>query len=190
MQKLYWSWSFYTIPVTVVWNISIRIKSIIICAICSHSCLLQSLCRTRKRGRHSFGVVHQKGSFRQMYGYQFCGYHSSACVQGPTNPYLMEGLYIPIRILYRIFILRKNPLKGDYTHFHHRLLGLGLTRGETRAFIRIWSLMMMVLMLLQWANRFSKVVIFVMMAMLFFGVNWYLFIYKKLPCGLAIQKER
>ena len=92
--------------------------------------------------------------------------------------------------LYRIFILRKNPLKGDYTHFHHRLLGLGMTRGETRAFIRIWSLMMMALMLLQWANRFSKVVIFVMMAMLFFGVNWYLFIYKKLPCGLAIQKER
>lgn len=92
--------------------------------------------------------------------------------------------------LYRIFILRKNPLKGDYTHFHHRLLGLWMTRGETRAFIRIWSLMMMVLMLLQWANRFSKVVIFVMMAMLFFGVNWYLFIYKKLPCGLSIQKER
>lgn len=51
--------------------------------------------------------------------------------------------------LYRIFIIKKNPLNGDYTHFHHRLMGLGFSRGETRAFIRIWSLMMMILMLLQ-----------------------------------------
>ncbi len=92
--------------------------------------------------------------------------------------------------LYRIFILKKNPLKGDYTHFHHRLMGLGFSRGEVRAFIWIWSVMMMVLMLLQWANRFNKIVIFAMMAALFFGINGYLFLYKKLPCGLEIKKER
>lgn len=92
--------------------------------------------------------------------------------------------------LYRIFIAKKNPLNGDYTHFHHRLLGLGFSRGETRAFIRIWSLMMMVLMLLQGANRLHKIIIFVMMASLFFGLNAYLFFYKKLPYGLAIKKER
>lgn len=92
--------------------------------------------------------------------------------------------------LYRIFIMKKNPLNGDYTHFHHRLLGLGLSRGETRAFIWIWSAMMMILMLLQWANRFHKIIIFSMMACLFFGVNAYLFLYKKLPCGLQIKKER
>jgi len=28
------------------------------------------------------------------------------------------------------------------------------------------------------------------MAALFFGVNAYLFLYKKLPCGLQIKKER
>ena len=92
--------------------------------------------------------------------------------------------------LYRIFILKKNPLNGDYTHFHHRLMWLWFSRGETRAFIRIWSLMMMILMLLQWANRFHKLIIFVMMACLFFGINAYLFLYKKLPCGLQIKKER
>ena len=92
--------------------------------------------------------------------------------------------------LYRIFILKKNPLNGDYTHFHHRLMGLGFSRWETRAFIWIWSLMMMVLMLLQWANRFHKLIIFVMMACLFFWVNAYLFLYKKLPCWLQIKKER
>ena len=92
--------------------------------------------------------------------------------------------------LWRIFIAKKNPLNGDYTHFHHRLLGLGFTRGETRAFIWIWSLMMMVLMLLQGANRLHKIIIFVMMACLFFGLNAYLFLYKKLPCGLQVKKER
>ena len=92
--------------------------------------------------------------------------------------------------LYRIFVLKKNPLNGDYTHFHHRLLGLGFSRGEARAFIRIWSLIMMVLMLLQGTNRLHKIVIFLLMAALFFWVNAYLFLYKKLPCGLQIKKER
>ena len=92
--------------------------------------------------------------------------------------------------LWRIFIVKKNPLNGDYTHFHHRLLGLGFTRGETRAFIWIWSFMMMVLMLLQGANRLHKIIIFVMMACLFFGLNAYLFLYKKMPCGLQVKKER
>lgn len=91
---------------------------------------------------------------------------------------------------WRIFVLKKNPLKGDYTHLHHRLLGIGFSRGETRAFVRIWSAMMMILMLLQWANRVNKIIIFLMMASLFFGINYYLFCYKKLPYGLQIQKER
>ena len=92
--------------------------------------------------------------------------------------------------LYRIFVMKKNPLNGDYTHFHHRLMGLGFSRGETRVFIRIWSMIMMILMIMQWADRFNKIVIFILMASLFFWINWYLFIYKKLPCGLQIQKER
>ena len=92
--------------------------------------------------------------------------------------------------LYRIFVLKKNPLNGDYTHFHHRLMGLGFSRGETRAFIRIWSIMMMILMLLQGANRWHKIIIFVMMACLFFWINAYLFLYKKMPCWLQIKKER
>jgi len=92
--------------------------------------------------------------------------------------------------LYRIFVLKKNPLNWDYTHFHHRLMWLWFSRWETRAFIWIWSLIMMVFMLLQWSNRFHKLIIFVMMACLFFGINAYLFLYKKLPCWLQIKKER
>jgi hypothetical protein len=48
---------------------------------------------------------------------------------------------------------------------------------------------MMVLMLMQEANRLNKVIIFAMMAAIFFGVNTYLFIYKKLPCGLPQKKD-
>jgi len=91
-------------------------------------------------------------------------------------------------ILYRIFILKKNPMKWDYTHLHHRLLGLGRTRGEVRAFVWIFSLVMMILILLQGTNSVHKIIIFVMMAIIFFGVNTYLFIIKKKPCGL--QKEK
>ncbi|HOG15171.1 MAG TPA: hypothetical protein PK674_01145 [Candidatus Absconditabacterales bacterium] len=91
--------------------------------------------------------------------------------------------------LYRILILKKNPMKGDYTHIHHRLLGLKWTRPEVRAFVWIWSFVMMVLMLMQSANRLNKIIIFVMMAVIFFGVNYYLFIVKKLKCGLNLKKD-
>jgi UDP-GlcNAc:undecaprenyl-phosphate GlcNAc-1-phosphate transferase len=92
--------------------------------------------------------------------------------------------------LYRILILKKNPMKWDYTHIHHRLLWLKRTRSEVRAFVWIWSFVMMVLILLQWTNRLAKIIIFVMMALVFFGVNFYLFIIKKVPCGLqGLEKD-
>jgi hypothetical protein len=92
-------------------------------------------------------------------------------------------------IWYRVRILKKSPMKGDYTHIHHRLLGLGWSRSEVRAFVWIFSLVMMVLMLMQGANRLHKLIIFSMMALLFFGVNTYLFLHKKVPCGLKEKKE-
>jgi len=90
---------------------------------------------------------------------------------------------------YRIFILKKSPLKGDYTHLHHRLLGLGWNRKEIRAFVWIFSAIMMILMLMQEANRINKIWIFLIMAIIFFGVNYYLFLVKKLPCGLKLEKN-
>lgn len=89
---------------------------------------------------------------------------------------------------YRIFVIKKNPLKGDYTHLHHRLLWLWRNRKEARASVWIRSFIMMILMLLQWTDRLNKVVIFLIMAFLFFGINYYLFIVKKLPCWLNLNK--
>lgn len=89
---------------------------------------------------------------------------------------------------YRIFIIKKNPLKWDYTHLHHRLLWLWRNRKEARASVRIRSFIMMIFMLLQWTDRLNKVIIFVIMALLFFGINYYIFIVKKLPCGLKLNK--
>jgi UDP-GlcNAc:undecaprenyl-phosphate GlcNAc-1-phosphate transferase len=92
--------------------------------------------------------------------------------------------------LYRILILKKNPMKGDYTHIHHRLLWLKWTRSEVRSFVWIWSFVMMVLMLLQWTDRLAKIIIFIMMALVFFGVNFYVYVIKKTPCGLqGIKKD-
>lgn len=81
----------------------------------------------------------------------------------------------------RIFVMKKNPLKGDYTHLHYRLLALGWTRSEVRFFVWIYSFVMMVLMLLQWDNRPWKIIILLMSFLIFFWVNIYLFWIKKLP---------
>ncbi len=90
--------------------------------------------------------------------------------------------------LYRIFILKKSPMQWDYTHLHHRLLWLGRNKSEIRVFVRGRSLVMMILMLLQGTDRLNKIIIFVLMAIIFFGVNGYLFLIKKLPCGLDKTK--
>ncbi|MBP7848153.1 hypothetical protein KA013_02940 [Patescibacteria group bacterium] len=47
----------------------------------------------------------------------------------------------------------------------------------------------MILMLLQGDDRIDKVVIFVLMAAIFFGVNRYLFRVKKLPSKYEPPKE-
>ncbi len=91
--------------------------------------------------------------------------------------------------LWRIFVMKKSPLKGDYTHLHHRLLGLGRTRKEVRGFVWIRSIIMMIFILIQWTDRLNKIVIFTVMALVFFGVNWYIFLVKKIPCGLDLKKN-
>jgi len=91
--------------------------------------------------------------------------------------------------LWRIFVIKKNPLKGDYTHLHHRLLWLNRSRGEIRWFVWIRSLIMMIFILIQWTDRLNKIIIFTVMALVFFGVNYYLFVVKKTPCGLKMRKE-
>jgi hypothetical protein len=92
-------------------------------------------------------------------------------------------------IINRIFVMHKNPLKGDYTHLHHRLLTLWRNKSELRRFVRVWSAMMAVLMLLQGENRRPKVIIFVMMACIFFGTHIYLYWIKKIPFELTKTKK-
>lgn len=88
----------------------------------------------------------------------------------------------------RIVIFKKNPLKGDYTHLHYRLMALGWTRGEVRRFIWGWSLFFMIIMILQDTNRMNKIIIFALMTIIFFGTNIYLFWVKKLPMEYVVKK--
>ncbi len=81
--------------------------------------------------------------------------------------------------LYRIFVMKKNPMRGDYTHLHHRLQILGWSRTEVKVFVLLWSLFWMIIIFLQWTNTIGKIIIFVLMALVFFGVNIYLFLIKK-----------
>lgn len=90
-------------------------------------------------------------------------------------------------VLHRILIMKKNPMKGDYTHLHHRLIANGRSRSEVRRFVWIRSGAMTVLMLLQWTNSMHKRIIMCMMALLFYGINIYLFRIKKLPNEMKVD---
>ena len=87
----------------------------------------------------------------------------------------------------RLFVLKKNPMKGDYTHLHHRLIANGRSRSEIRWFVWIRSAMLSVLMLLQGTNSINKWIILILMACIFFGVNIYLFWIKKLPTEMKVN---
>jgi UDP-GlcNAc:undecaprenyl-phosphate/decaprenyl-phosphate GlcNAc-1-phosphate transferase len=89
----------------------------------------------------------------------------------------------------RLFVMKKSPMKKDYTHLHYRLMALGWTRSEVRRFVRWWSLFFMIIMLLQDTNRMSKIIIFLLMATIFFGVNIYLFWVKKMPMEYKVKKD-
>jgi UDP-N-acetylmuramyl pentapeptide phosphotransferase/UDP-N-acetylglucosamine-1-phosphate transferase len=97
---------------------------------------------------------------------------------------MFDAVWVTIN---RIFILKKNPFKWDYTHLHHRLIANGRSRSEIRWFVWIRSFVMTILMILQWTSSINKRIILIMMALLFFGVNIYLFWIKKLPSEMKVD---
>jgi UDP-GlcNAc:undecaprenyl-phosphate GlcNAc-1-phosphate transferase len=99
-------------------------------------------------------------------------------------------LFDAVRVLINRIRKNKNPFQWDYTHLHHRLLANGWTRWEIRVWIRSRSLFFMILILLQWTNRINKLIIFVLMMIIFFGINLYLFWIKKIPDHLTIQNKQ
>jgi Fuc2NAc and GlcNAc transferase len=90
---------------------------------------------------------------------------------------------------HRIFFLKKNPLKGDYTHLHYRLLWMGRSRSEVKRTIRIFSIVMMILILLQQNSRINKIIIVVLVFVLFFVTQSYIFRIKKKKTWLDIVKK-
>lgn len=85
---------------------------------------------------------------------------------------LMDATWV---IADRLLRRKTNPMKGDFTHLHYRLMAMWRNRTEVRIAIRVSSMCFAVLMLLQWTNSLNKVIIFIMAVVLFFGINIYLF---------------
>ncbi len=116
-----------------------------------------------------------------------------ALLGGAKIGMMLVVLALPLFDSVRVIINRlkegKNPLKGDYTHLHYRLMALWRNRHEARATIWWWSIGIAIIMLLQWTNRMDKLIIFVLMAVFFFGINMYLFWFKKLPSSYDPQKH-
>lgn len=84
---------------------------------------------------------------------------------------------------------RKNPMKWDYTHFHHRLMRHWWSRAEIRFFVRSWSISLMILMILQWTQSINKYIIFAMIFLGFFTSHIYVYRIKKLPHGMWDRDE-
>jgi hypothetical protein len=68
-------------------------------------------------------------------------------------------------------------------------MSLSWSKTEVRVFVRGWSLFLMILMILQWVNRFNKIIIFIMMFTIFFGINIYIFWIKKVHDEYNVKKD-
>lgn len=91
--------------------------------------------------------------------------------------------------LNRIFIMKKNPMKWDFTHLHHRLMVMGRSRGEIRVAVRVYTIFMTTLMLLLYDSSLWKIIVFTMILVIFFMAHVYLYRYKKLPYEL-LKREK
>ena len=98
-------------------------------------------------------------------------------------------LFDAVRVLGNRLYKHGNPFRGDYTHLHHRLLANNRSRGEIRVWLRSRSLFFMILILLQGTDRINKLIICILMMIIFFGVNIYLFWIKKIPDHLDLKKK-
>lgn len=91
---------------------------------------------------------------------------------------LFDAMWV---ILDRVFRRKVSPFKWDFTHLHYRLMALGWNRTEVRVVLRSLSAFLAIIMLLQWWDRRDKMIIFCLVAIIFFAINGYLFRIKKLP---------
>jgi len=95
---------------------------------------------------------------------------------------LLLPLFDAVRVIIdRVWFRKVSPFKGDFTHLHYRLMALGRSRTEVRVVLWALSSFLAILMLLQWWDRRDKAIIFLLVAIIFFAVNGYLFWIKKLP---------
>jgi hypothetical protein len=99
---------------------------------------------------------------------------------------LMDAAWV---ILDRLIRRKTNPMKWDFTHLHYRLMALWRNRTEVRVAVWVASICFAVLMLLQWTNSISKLIIFGMAVVLFFGINIYLFWIKWIDAEYTWEKS-
>lgn len=100
---------------------------------------------------------------------------------------LFDAVWVFVDRLHR---RKKHPMKWDYSHLHYRLMVLGRDRNEVRVFILWWSIFLVVLMLLLGGDRIGKVIIFALMAAIFFGINIYLYWIKWLCCEYVPKEKK
>ena len=79
--------------------------------------------------------------------------------------YTVDAIYVVIRRL----ISWKNPIKGDLTHIHHRLLMLGLSRKEI--LILLYSLSFLFGLTALFLDRFGKILVFVIIIFVVVFIN-------------------
>ena len=68
--------------------------------------------------------------------------------------YAVDALYVVIRRIMR----RKNPLKWDYTHLHHRLLRIGIS--QTNVLLLVWGLSFLFGLTALFLDRTGKIIVF------------------------------
>ncbi len=79
--------------------------------------------------------------------------------------YVVDAIYVVVRRL----IQKKNPLKWDLTHIHHRLLDLGLKRKEVLGLLYMLSFLFGLTAL--FLDKFGKILVFIIIVFVVIFIN-------------------
>ena len=79
--------------------------------------------------------------------------------------YAVDAIYVILRRLYN----KKSPLKWDFTHLHHRLLDLWMTKNQVLIFVYSFSFLFWLIGL--FLNKLWKIIIFVFIVFFVIFIN-------------------
>ncbi len=88
--------------------------------------------------------------------------------------YSVDAVYVIIKRLYH----KKNPLHGDFSHLHHRLLDIGLTKRQV--LYTVYSLSLLFWITALFLDKIGKIIVFLVIVIIVVFMNKIIELWKKI----------